>query len=297
MKPYRSMLFVPGHKGSWADKGVASGTDAVILDLEDSVPPAEKVAARDVVAETIDRLTEQGVRPDLWVRVNPEETGLMAGDLEAVVRPGLTGLFLAKIYNARDIVRLDAVLSHVEKLRGLPDGHVKLLACFETSEAMGTCEAVVAASDRMVSALGATGPNADAGRSLGVEFTPEGRETLYILSRINLAARQHGLNHPVVGVWQDIRNLDGLRTFCEDNRRLGYRGLVAIHPSHVEVANEVFGPSDEEVATARRLIAAYREAEASGSSAVDFEGQHVDIAHVKTAEEVIALADAIAGVA
>ncbi|QKT08812.1 CoA ester lyase [Gordonia sp. X0973] len=297
MKPYRSMLFVPGHKSSWADKGIASGTDALILDLEDSVPPVEKVAARDVVAATIDRLTAEGVRPDLWVRVNPEETGLMAGDLEAVVRPGLTGLFLAKIYNERDIVRLDAVLSHVEKLRGLPEGQVKLLACFETAEAMGTCEAVIAASDRIVSALGATGPNADAGRSLGVEFTPEGRETLYILSRINLAARQNGRNHPVVGVWQDIRNLDGLRTFCEDTRRLGYRGLVAIHPSHVTVANEVYGPTEDEVATARRLIAAYREAEAAGSSAVDFEGQHVDIAHVKTAEEVIALADAIAGVA
>ncbi|MFT3660724.1 MAG: CoA ester lyase [Gordonia sp. (in: high G+C Gram-positive bacteria)] len=294
MKPYRSMLFVPGHKGPWADKAVNSGADALILDLEDSVPPVEKVAAREVVAASIDRLTEQGVRPDLWVRVNPEETGLMGGDLEAVVRPGLTGLFLAKIYNETDIVRLDAVLSHIERLRGLPDGQVKLLACFETAEAMGRCEQVIGASNRMVSALGATGPNADAGRSLGIEFTPEGRETLYILSRVNLAARAHGLEHPVVGVWQDIRNLDGLRTFCEDNRRLGYRGLVAIHPSHVAVANEVFGPSEAAVDEARRLIAAYQEAEAAGSSAVVFEGQHIDIAHVKTAQAVIDLADAVA---
>ncbi|WP_298444881.1 CoA ester lyase [Gordonia sp. (in: high G+C Gram-positive bacteria)] len=293
MKPYRSMLFVPGHKGAWADKGVNSGTDALILDLEDSVPPVEKVAARDVVAETIDRLTGQGVRPDLWVRVNPEETGLMNGDLEAVVRPGLAGLFLAKIYNETDVVRLDAVLSHIERLRGLDDGHVKLLACFETAEAMGSCEKIVAASGRMVSALGATGPNADAGRSLGIEFTLEGLETLYMRSRVNLALRQIGLIHPMAGVWQDLANLDGLRTFCEDSRRLGYRGLVAIHPSHVAVANEVYGPDPEEVATARRLIAVYNEAEAAGSSAVDFEGQHIDIAHVKTAQALVDLAEAI----
>ncbi|MEV6062892.1 CoA ester lyase [Nocardia asteroides] len=293
MKPYRSMLFVPGHKAAWADKGVASGADALILDLEDSVPPADKVAARDTVAATIDRLTAEGVRPDLWVRANPDETGLLSGDLEAVVRPGLTGLFLAKIYDARDIVRLDAVLSHIERLRGIPDGTVGLFVCFETAQSMADCEAIAAASPRVASLLGATGPNADAGRELGIEFTAEGLETLYMRSRIVLAARSNGLEHPMVGVWQDIRNVDGCRRFCEDNRRLGYRGLVAIHPLHVAVANEVFAPSADAVDEARRLIAAFEQAQAGGSAAVDFEGQHVDIAHVKTARALIALAESV----
>ncbi|GEM31281.1 CoA ester lyase [Nocardia neocaledoniensis NBRC 108232] len=293
MKPYRSMLFVPGHKAAWADKGIASGADALILDLEDSVPPADKVAARDVVAATIDRLAAEGARPDLWVRANPDETGLLSGDLEAVVRPGLTGLFLAKIYYARDIVRLDAVLSHIERLRGIPDGAVQLFVCFETAQSMADCEAIAAASPRVASLLGATGPNADAGRELGIEFTEEGLETLYMRSRIVLAARSNGLDHPMVGVWQDIRNIDGCRRFCEDNRRLGYRGLVAIHPLHVAVANEVFAPSNEAVDEARRLIAAFEEAQAGGSAAVDFEGQHVDIAHVKTARALIALAESV----
>ncbi|MEV6362363.1 HpcH/HpaI aldolase/citrate lyase family protein [Nocardia asteroides] len=293
MKPYRSMLFVPGHKAAWADKGVASGADALILDLEDSVPPADKVAARDTVAATIDRLTAEGVRPDLWVRANPDETGLLSGDLEAVVRPGLTGLFLAKIYDARDIVRLDAVLSHIERLRGIPDGTVQLFVCFETAQSMADCEAIAAASPRVASLLGATGPNADAGRELGIEFTEEGLETLYMRSRIVLAARSNGLEHPMVGVWQDIRNVDGCRRFCEDNRRLGYRGLVAIHPLHVAVANEVFAPSADAVDEARRLLEAFEQAQAAGSAAVDFEGQHVDIAHVKTARALIALAESV----
>ncbi|SFW79900.1 HpcH/HpaI aldolase/citrate lyase family protein [Amycolatopsis australiensis] len=292
MKPYRSMLFVPGHKGSWADKGVASGADALILDLEDSVPAAGKEQARVTVAETIDRL--HGARPDLWVRANPEVSGLLGADLEAVVRPGLTGLFLAKVFDAQEIVRLDAVLTHIEQRDGLEPGAVRLIVSYETASSMAHCEEIAGASPRVASLLGATGPNADVGRELGFEFTPAGLETLYLRSRLVLAARANGLHHPVTGVWQDIKDLDGCRRFCLDNRALGYRGLVAIHPSHVAVANEVFSPTPEQVDHARRMIAAFRAAEAAGSAAVDFEGQHIDIAHVKTAEGVIALADAMA---
>jgi citrate lyase subunit beta / citryl-CoA lyase len=293
MKPYRSMLFVPGHKGAWADKGVASSADALILDLEDSVPAAEKEQGRKTVADTIDRLTADGVRPDLWVRANPEVSGLLSADLEAVVRPGLTGLFLAKVFTAAEIVRLDAVLSHIEQREGIEVGTVELIVSYETAVSMAHCEEIAAASPRVASLLGATGPSADVGRELGFEFTPEGLETLYLRSRIVLAARSNGLHHPVAGVWQDIKDLDGCRRFCEDNRRLGYRGLVAIHPSHVAIANEVFAPSPEKVDFYRRMILAFKEAEAAGSAAVDFEGQHIDIAHVKTAEGIIALAEAM----
>ncbi|NEW26669.1 HpcH/HpaI aldolase/citrate lyase family protein [Nocardia cyriacigeorgica] len=293
MKPYRSMLFVPGHKGAWADKGVASGADALILDLEDSVPAAEKEQGRKTVADTIDRLTADGVRPDLWVRANPEVSGLLSADLEAVVRPGLTGLFLAKVFTAAEIVRLDAVLSHIEQREGIEVGTVELIVSYETAVSMAHCEEIAAASPRVASLLGATGPSADVGRELGFEFTPEGLETLYLRSRIVLAARSNGLHHPVAGVWQDIKDLEGCRRFCEDNRRLGYRGLVAIHPSHVAIANEVFAPSPEKVDFYRRMILAFKEAEAAGSAAVDFEGQHIDIAHVKTAEGIIALAEAM----
>jgi citrate lyase subunit beta/citryl-CoA lyase len=157
MKPYRSMLFVPGHKSAWADKGVASGADAIILDLEDSVPPADKADARVTVGGTIDRLTAEGVRPDLWVRCNPDVTGLLNGDLEAVIRPGLTGLFLAKVFDAADIVRLDAVITHIERREGLPEGEIGLLVSYETAQSMANCEEIAAASSRVVSLLGATG--------------------------------------------------------------------------------------------------------------------------------------------
>ena len=149
------------------------------------------------------------------------------------------------------------------------------------------------ASPRVSTLLGATGPNADVGRELGFDFTPGGLESLYLRSRIIVAARAAGLHHPITGVWQDLADLDGFRRFAEDNRRLGYRGIVLIHPSHVVIANDVFTPSAETIDFYRRMIGAFRKAEAQGSAAVDFEGQHIDLAHAKTAEGVIRLAEAI----
>ncbi|MEJ2870460.1 CoA ester lyase [Actinomycetospora sp. OC33-EN08] len=291
MKPYRSMLFVPGHKPTWADKAVASGTDAVILDLEDSVPGPDKAAARDTVRETVGRLAAE--RADVWVRPNSVDSGLFGGDAEAVIVPGLAGLFLPKVFTAEEIVRIDAVVSHIEEREGLAAGSIGLIVSFETAVAMAHCEQIAAASPRVSSLLGATGPNADVGRELGFEFTPAGLETLYLRSRIVLAARAAGLHHPVTGVWQDIKDLDGFRRFALDARGLGYRGMVCIHPSHVAVSNEVFTPSPETVDHARRMIEAFRKAEAEGHGAVDFEGQHIDLAHAKTAEGIVALSDAI----
>ncbi|MYV97784.1 CoA ester lyase [Streptomyces sp. SID3343] len=293
MKPYRSMLFVPGHKPTWAAKAIAAGTDAVILDLEDSVPAADKADARKTVRETIERLRAEGVRADIWVRPNSVDSGLFGADVEEVVTAGLAGLFLPKVFTAQEIVRIDAIVSHIEAREGLEAGSIGLIVSYETAISMAHCEEIAAASPRISSLLGATGPNADVGRELGFEFTPEGLETLYLRSRIVLAARAAGLHHPVSGVWQDIADLDGFRRFAEDNRRLGYRGIVLIHPSHVALANEVFTPAPEVVEHYRRMIAAFREAEAQGSAAVDFEGQHIDLAHAKTAQGVLDLAAAI----
>jgi citrate lyase subunit beta / citryl-CoA lyase len=293
MKPYRSMLFVPGHKATWVEKAIAAGPDAVILDLEDSVPAALKSDARQVVRDTIHRLRDETARVDVWVRPNSLESGLFGADVESVVTAGLCGVLLPKIFSSADVVRIDAVVSHLEQREGIMPGSIGLLVSFETAAAIACCEQIAAVSPRVASVLGVTGPAADVGREIGFEFTPEGLETLYLRSRIVLAARAAGLLHPICGVWQHIADLSGLRYFAEDNRRLGYRGMVLIHPSHVAVANDVFTPSAETVQYYRRLIDVFRAAEANGSAAVEFEGQLIDLAHVKTAESIIDLAEAI----
>ena len=293
MKPYRSMLFVPGQKPDWVDKGVTAGADALILDLEDSVPAAMKDEARRVVAQSLETKGGRG-GSELWVRPNSLSSGLFGADVEAVVGSGLAGLFLPKVFTPLDIVRIDAVVSHLEQRRGLEPESIPLVVSLETASSMARCEEIAAAAPRVASLLGATGPDADVGRELGFEFTPRGEETLYLRSRIVLACRAAGLHHPICGLWQDIHDLEGFRTFATDNRRLGYRGIVLIHPSHVAPANEIFTPSPSRVAVYREMIAAFRAAEAEGHAAIDFEGQHVDLAHVKTAQGVIDLAEAVA---
>lgn len=287
------MLFVPGHKPDWVDKGLAADADALILDLEDSVPADMKDSAREAVARTLDVKGATDGRADLWVRPNSHLTGLLGPDLEAIVRPGLAGLLLPKIFTALDVVRIDAIVSHLEQRNGLDPDSIPVVVCLETAASIVRCEEIADAAPRLQSLLGTTGPDADVGREVGFEFTAQGDETLYLRSRIVLACRAAGLHHPLCGVWQDLRDHGGLRTFAEDNRRLGYRGMVVIHPSHVAIANEVFTPSQAKVDFYREMVAAFRAAEADGRAAIDFRGQHVDSAHVKTAQDVLDLADAI----
>lgn len=293
MKPYRSMLFVPGHKPSWADKAVESGADAIILDLEDSVPPQDKDSARLAARDTITRLHQAGVRTDVWVRPNSADSGLQGLDFEAVVVPGLAGYVLPKVVDAREVIGVDAVVFHLEGREGLASGSVELIITFETARAMAHCEEIAGASARIASLLGATGPSADVGRELGFEFTTEGLETLYLRSRILLAARANDLHHPIGGVWQDLTDVEGCRDFAVAQRALGYRGLMCIHPSHVAIANEVFTPAPEVIERYRRMVAAYYAAEAAGHSAVDFEGQMIDLAHARTAQGMLDLADSL----
>lgn len=293
MKPYRSMLFVPGHKPTWVDKAVASGTDAVILDLEDSVPEHEKADARATVGRSIEALAAVNDRTGIWVRPNGWESGLAGLDLEQIVRPGLNGLLLPMVYTAADVARFDTLLTHFEIKNGLPVGGIELFPALETARSMATCEEIAVASPRVVSLFGATARDADVARSLGYEYTLEGLETLYIRSRIVLACRSAGLDHPIGGLWQDIHDIEGLRTFAESNRKLGYRGFVAIHPSHIKHINELFTPAPARIAFYRGLIAAFETAEAAGHGAVTYEGQHVDYAHVKTARETVAFADSL----
>jgi citrate lyase subunit beta/citryl-CoA lyase len=262
--------------------------DGLILDLEDSVPESLKAEARTEVAGSIARIRESGARVGVYVRVNALDTGLSGDDIEAVLVSGIDGLSLPKTYGPEDIVRFDALVTHFERKNGLVAGSVELICNLETAEAYARCEAMAVASPRVATLFAGTARDADVSRSIGFQFTPGGLETLYLRSRAVLAARAAGLDFPLVGVWQDLADPEGARAFSVQNRQLGFRGQVLIHPSHVAVANEVFSPSQFEVDFYAGMIAAFEEAEAGGAAAVLYEGMHVDYAHIKTARDVLA---------
>lgn len=292
MKPYKSLLFVPGHRGDWVDKAVRAGADAVILDLEDAVPEQSKAEARVTVTESVDRLRAEHPEVGVVVRPNGLGTPHVGKDLAAVVRAGVDALLLPMIRTAEDVIRFDALVGHFESERGLEPGSVELVPTLETAQSVGNCEQLAAATPRVASLLVAAAKGADVAREIGFEWTLEGLETLYLRSRALVACRAAGISHPICGIWQDVHDLDGLATFTAQNRRLGFRGQVLLHPSHVATINATYGPTEAELDRYRRMVDAFEAAEADGRAAVDFEGEHIDIAHVRTARELLELAGA-----
>lgn len=285
MKPYRSILFVPAHKPAWAEKALAAGPDAIVLDLEDSVPDELKAAARARAADAVTRLRALDPSVGLLVRVNGLATRLTGADLEAVVVPGLSGVFAPKIEQATDVLRYDALLDHFELRNGVTG--LEYIVPVETVRAIHNCRDVAAASPRVAAMIGPTAEHADIAREVGFEWSPGGEETLYLRSRVLLACREAGL-HALTGLWERLDDLDGLRTFARRGRALGFRGMVAIHPAHVPVLNEVFSATPEEATFYSGLVRAYERAAADGSGAVRYRGLHIDRAHYDKAVQWLA---------
>ena len=291
MRPYRSMLFVPGNKPSWMKKAVDYGADALILDLEDSVPDQEKVSARPLVKEGLKELRALGQA--CYVRINGLVTGLAFDDLEGVVCPELDGVTLPKVETIEDIKELDTLLKHLEKRVNIQEGSIDISLGLETSKAMRNLYEIAISCSRITSISLAAGPGGDANRAIGYVWSKEGKETLYLRSKAVLDARAAGIQYPMVSSWWDIKDLEGLERDALLNRQLGFRGQVVIHPSHVPIVNKVFTPSADEITYYKGLIVAMEEAEKKGTAAVVYEGDMVDYAMVKTAREMLDFAASI----
>lgn len=282
MHPYRTVLFVPAHKPEWATKALASGADCVVLDLEDSVPHDLKPGARTTVRETLPKLRAERPEVGLFVRPNALATRLAGADLEAVVCPELDGIFAPKIKDATDVLRWETLIDWFEARNGASG--LEMIVPVEMVDAITNCFEIASASPRVGAMIGPTSEHADIARAVGFRQSREGSETLYLRSRILLACRQYGL-HPLTALWEDLADLDGLRQFADYGFQLGFRGMIAIHPSHVPVINDVFTPSDDEVAYYEDLVATVDAAVARGEGAVRFRGQHVDLAHADKARD------------
>ncbi|TXS48913.1 CoA ester lyase [Streptomyces sp. uw30] len=282
----RSLLFVPGTRTDLLPKAVASGADAVILDLEDAVTAAGRPSALAQVAHAVEQRTAHD-HPALFVRVKPLKGWAAVEDLRAVVGPGLAGLMLPKIASPDDVRFADQMLTWCEREQGLREGHLALVPLLESASALHAAYACAAASPRVAYTGAVAGAGGDVERALGYRWSTEGTETQALRSRVLLDVRAAGAPHPVAGLWTRIGDLDGLRAFATGSRALGYTGMLAIHPSHVPVINEAFSATADEFARARRLLDAFDQARRDGVGALDFEGDMVDEAMVTTARQLL----------
>ena len=291
MRPTRSALFVPGNKPDWIDKALKSGADHLILDLEDSVPDADKVRSRALVKEGLAALSRAGEACS--VRVNPFSTGLTLGDLEGIMCPELTEVSLPKVETAADLHALDAMLTVLERSHGFEVGRISTPLTLETARAMRCIFEIAVACPRVHGISLAAGAGGDAARSVGYVWSKAGTETLYLRSKAVLDSRAAGIQFPMVASWFDIRDLDGLRADAELNRSLGFRGQVVMHPTHVPIVNETFSPKPAEIAYYKGLLVAYEEGQRRGTAAVLYEGDMIDTAMAVTAREILDLAKEI----
>ena len=285
-KPIRSALFVPGNREDRIQKAPRFGADALILDLEDAVALPDKPRARAIVRKMVEELGRAG--QNVFVRVNDFETGLTWADLDAVVCPELYCVMLPKVTGPEDVKRCDTIIEFLERQRGFEVGTVLIDPVLETAQGMRQAYEVAIASPRVVHLGGLTGKDGDIARAIGFQWTPEGHEAFFYISKVLLDARAANISYPMGGRgWWDIQDLDGLRAEAIRTRAFGYSGMLLIHPSHVAVVNEVFTPSKEEIAHWKELIAAVEKCEAEGSSVVVVNGMMVDTAHVKVARDLL----------
>ena len=288
VRPLRTSMYVPGNKEDWMRKAPQYGSDALIFDLEDSVPVPDKEEARVLVRKMLEELG--GEKPTLTVRVNRLETGLTGDDLEAITCPQLYGVLLPKVESSADVVEVDNLLSYFERKAGMEVGSVFVDPGLETAQSIRQSYEIATASPRIAHMGGSGGKGGDTSRSIGFQWTPEGLETLYLKSKVLIDVRSAGVPYPMSGGWFDIHDLEGLRSLAVQLRQLGYTGMHLIHPSHVPVVNEVFSPTSEDVRHWQGLVKVMEEMRATGGAAITFGGDMVDIAHEETARTMLAIA-------
>jgi len=288
MWPIRSALFVPAHRRDWVAKAIRVSPGAVVLDIEDSVPPEFKAQAMGHLKSEIAELRAASL--GAFVRINPlhDRTG---EEIAAATIEGLTAVVLPKAGTVTDVRRLHDLLSYHEGRAGLAHGVVGIPPLPETAEGMHDARALAAASDRVRGIHGAlSGPiSGDFARAFGFRATPNGIEQLYLASKLVPDSRAAGAMYPIAGIFgTPMDDLAATERLIRRARDIGYTGVAVMHPSHVAIANAVFRPTPEEVAYFEGLLKAFEDAEKSGLGAIKYHGAMVDYAMLPLAREALA---------
>jgi citrate lyase subunit beta/citryl-CoA lyase len=283
---WRSVLYVPGNVPKFIDKAHERGADCVLVDLEDSVQPAQKPEARAMLAETMSKVARHGA--DVAVRIN-RPMRLAIPDLEAAVRPGLSALFITKTESVQHLRLLDEAVTELEKERGLPIGGIGFSAMIEHPRALSQIHDIAEHGPRVIAMM-------LGGEDFAMETgSVPGDETLELPKRlVAFAAQAHGVSMiGVLGTVADYSDPAAYKRSAERARRFGFSGGTCIHPGLVAALNEAFTPRSEEVAYARKLIEADKQAQADGRGSFSVDGKMIDIPVIDRARKLIARHEAI----
>jgi citrate lyase subunit beta / citryl-CoA lyase len=283
---WRSILYVPGNVPKFIDKAHERGADCVLVDLEDSVQPAQKAEARAMLPETMKKVARGGA--DVAVRIN-RPMRLAIADIEAAVRPGLAALFITKTESVQHLRLLDEAVTELEKERGLPVGGIGFAAMVEHPRALAHIHDIAEHAPRLIAMM-------LGGEDFALETgSVPGDETLELPKRlVAFAAQAHGLNMiGILGTVADYSDATAYKKSAERARRFGFSGGTCIHAALVPALNEAFTPKPEEVTHAKKLIEADTQAQAEGRGSFSVDGKMVDIPVIDRARKLLARHEAI----
>jgi citrate lyase subunit beta/citryl-CoA lyase len=285
----RSALILPVNVRRFVERAYTRGADAIVLDLEDSVPPREKAAARELVPESIELAGRGGA--DVLVRIN-KAFELAVSDLDAAIRPGLTGIVFPKVESSVEVQIVDRLIAEREMARGLPVGEIEVSVLVESALGVQHMAEIACASSRIVAlSLGAE----DFTRDIGVDPSAEGEEQEYGKGMVIVVARLAGVQpQGLSSTLANFSDLEGLARSATRAYRIGFKGASCIHPTQVPVLNRCYSPDPDAVDYAYRVINVYEETEAAGRASVSLDGKMIDIPIVERARTLVARAEAIA---
>ena len=283
---WRSILYVPGNVPKFIDRAHERGADCVLVDLEDSVQPAQKPEARAMLPETMKKVARGAA--DVAVRIN-RPMRLAVQDIEAAVRPGLSALFITKTESVQHLRLLDEVVTELEKERGLPVGGIGFGAMIEHPRALPHIDDIAEHGPRVISMM-------LGGEDFALETgSVPGDETLELPKRlVAFAAQAHGVNmFGILGTVADYSDPEAYKRSAERARRFGFSGGTCIHPGLVAALNDAFTPKADEVAYAKKLIEADKKAQAEGRGSFSVDGKMIDIPVIDRARKLLARHEAI----
>jgi citrate lyase subunit beta/citryl-CoA lyase len=289
MSPVRTLLFVPAARGHMIERALEQRPDAIILDLEDSVPIPEKEAARAAARAAIPAFLARDQQ--VWVRINGTPTGLAKDDVRAVAVQGLSGILLPKADSPEIVRYADALLRDAERLGAIEPETLRIVVTIESARGLLHAEAIAAASPRV---SGVAFGSEDFASDMQIVRTPAGEELAHARGTIAVVARALGLL-AIDTVFPYLNDFEALERDAKAARRAGFQAKLLIHPQQIETVSRIFGPSEAELEFARRVLDAYEKAALTGLGAIDVDGQMVDAPVAKRARDLLASAGVFDG--
>ena len=277
---FRSLIFVPGNNPRFLEKAKSLSADIVCFDLEDSVPDKEKKKARTLIKNALKKRSQYSA--SIFARTNSPDSNKIEADLKEIVHKGVDGIVIPKVNSAKEIKKIEKIISSLEKKRKIRG--IRLIPSIESALGVINCYEIASSSKRIDAIVFGI---FDLLNDVGIEYTkgnPRGAK--YSRYKIPVVARAAGV-YAIDGIWQDIKDISGLKKDCEIGKSLGYVGKSVIYPDQIKTVHKIFHPNKTEIAWAKKVCNIYDKSSKKGKGATVVDGKMIDEVHYKRAKALL----------